>query len=64
MLTDSKTDMYKLSEEVHTFAFEVVFAQLKGYLTNLSNMEVKSESKTVAVVKLCPNHEEYGVEQI
>jgi len=41
LLTDSKSDMFKLSEEAHTFAFEVVFAQLKGYLTNLSNMEVR-----------------------
>lgn len=40
LLTDSKDDMYRLSEEVHTFAFDVVFGQLKGYLTNLSNMEI------------------------
>jgi hypothetical protein len=42
LLTDSKDDMYKLSEEVHTFAFDVVFGQLKGSLTNLSNMEVST----------------------
>ncbi|XP_060568016.1 conserved oligomeric Golgi complex subunit 7-like isoform X2 [Ruditapes philippinarum] len=40
LLTDSKDDMYKLSEEVHTFAFDVVFGQMKGYLTNLSMMEI------------------------
>ncbi|XP_053401502.1 conserved oligomeric Golgi complex subunit 7-like isoform X2 [Mercenaria mercenaria] len=40
LLTDSKDDMYKLSEEVHTFAFDVVFGQMKGYLTNLSIMEI------------------------
>ncbi|XP_052816204.1 conserved oligomeric Golgi complex subunit 7-like isoform X2 [Mya arenaria] len=40
VLVDTQTDMHKLSEEVHTFAFEVVFGQLKGYLTNLANMEI------------------------
>lgn len=40
LLTDSRADMYKLSEEAHKFAFDVVFGQLKGYLTNLSIMEM------------------------
>ena len=40
LLTDSRKDMCKLSEEVHSFAFDIVFAQLKGYLTNLHAMEV------------------------
>ncbi|KAL4234116.1 Golgi transport complex subunit 7 [Mactra antiquata] len=40
LLTDTKDDMYKLSQEAHTFAFDVVFGQLKGYLTNLSTMEI------------------------
>ena len=43
LLTDSRADMLKLSEEVHTFAFDILFGQLKGYLLNLSNMEVGSD---------------------
>ena len=40
LLTDSQADLSKLSEEVHTFAFDILFGQLKGYLANLANMEV------------------------
>ena len=32
--------MKGLSEEVHRFAFDIVFAQLKEHLNNLANMEV------------------------
>ena len=42
LLTDSQADLSKLSEEVHTFAFDILFGQLKGYLANLANMEVCS----------------------
>lgn len=40
VLTDIKSEICKLSEEVHRFAFDIVFAQLKRYLINLSIMEV------------------------
>lgn len=40
MLTEVMTDLGKLTEEVHKFAFEIVFAQLKNYLANVSFMEV------------------------
>ncbi|KAK3584557.1 hypothetical protein CHS0354_030563 [Potamilus streckersoni] len=40
VLTECKEEMCRLSEEVHRFAFDIVFAQLKGHLTNLSNMEI------------------------
>ncbi|ESO86524.1 hypothetical protein LOTGIDRAFT_194952 [Lottia gigantea] len=39
-LTDIKSEMCKLCEEVHKFGFEIVFAQLKKYLSNISNMEI------------------------
>ena len=42
LLTDSRAEMLKLSEEVHTFAFDILFGQLKGYLSNLANMEVRN----------------------
>ncbi|KAL5022636.1 hypothetical protein ScPMuIL_001791 [Solemya velum] len=40
VLTDIKSEICKLSEEVHRFAFDIVFAQLKRYLINLSIMEI------------------------
>ncbi|XP_046553450.1 conserved oligomeric Golgi complex subunit 7-like [Haliotis rubra] len=40
VLTEIMSDMSKLSEAVHKFGFDIVFAQLKRYLGNLSNMEI------------------------
>ncbi|XP_041376538.1 conserved oligomeric Golgi complex subunit 7-like [Gigantopelta aegis] len=40
VLTDVKAQMSRLSEEVHKFGFDIVFAQLQKYLSNLSNMEI------------------------
>ncbi|XP_060062709.1 conserved oligomeric Golgi complex subunit 7-like isoform X2 [Ylistrum balloti] len=40
VLTDIKKEFCQLSEEVHRFSFDIVFAQLKGYLTDLANMEI------------------------
>ncbi|XP_025115675.1 conserved oligomeric Golgi complex subunit 7-like [Pomacea canaliculata] len=40
VLTEVMTDLGRLSEDVHKFAFEIVFAQLKNYLSNVSTMEV------------------------
>ena len=40
MLTEVMSDLGRLSEEVHKFAFDIVFAQLKNYLANVSTMEV------------------------
>ena len=40
VLTEIMSDLSKLSEEVHKFAFEMVFAQLKNYLADLSTMEI------------------------
>ena len=39
--------MLKLSEEVHTFAFDILFGQLKGYLVNLANMEVGNNNSCI-----------------
>ncbi|XP_074645034.1 conserved oligomeric Golgi complex subunit 7-like [Tubulanus polymorphus] len=39
VLPTVKKDMCKLSQEVHKFAFDIVFAQLKKHLSNVSNME-------------------------
>lgn len=41
VLTEVMTDLGRLSEDVHKFAFEIVFAQLKNYLSNVSTMEVR-----------------------
>ena len=40
VLPDVQKLMKGLSEEVHRFAFDIVFAQLKEHLNNLANMEV------------------------
>lgn len=40
VLTDIKKEFCRLSEEVHRFSFDIVFAQLKGYLTDLAHMEI------------------------
>ena len=40
VLTEVMADLGRLSEEVHKFAFEIVFAQLKNYLADVSTMEV------------------------
>lgn len=37
-----KKEFCHLSEEVHRFSFDIVFTQLKDYLTDLSFMEVRS----------------------
>ena len=39
-VTEVKKDFCKLSEEVHKFAFAIVFAPLKRYLVDLATMEV------------------------
>ncbi|KAK7454688.1 hypothetical protein BaRGS_00039554, partial [Batillaria attramentaria] len=40
VMTEVMTDLSRLSEEVHKFAFEMVFAQLKNYLSDVSTMEI------------------------
>ncbi|XP_021349091.1 conserved oligomeric Golgi complex subunit 7-like [Mizuhopecten yessoensis] len=40
VLTDIKKEFCRLSEEVHRFSFDIVFAQLKDYLIDLANMEI------------------------
>ncbi|KAL8588662.1 hypothetical protein ACOMHN_001979 [Nucella lapillus] len=40
VLTEVMGDLGRLSEEVHRLAFEIVFAQLKNYLTNVATMEM------------------------
>ncbi|KAK7114475.1 conserved oligomeric Golgi complex subunit 7-like [Littorina saxatilis] len=40
VLTEVMADLGRLSEELHKFAFEIVFAQLKNYLANVSTMEI------------------------
>ena len=42
VLTEVMADLGHLSEELHKFAFEIVFAQLKNYLIDMSTMEVKN----------------------
>ena len=42
VLTEVMADLGHLSEELHKFAFEIVFAQLKNYLVDMSTMEVKN----------------------
>ena len=39
-------DIGKLTGEVHKFAFEIVFSQLKSYLSGLSTMEVRKNRLT------------------
>lgn len=45
-------DLGRLSEELHKFAFEIVFAQLKNYLANVSTMEVSTQRKKFDIKKL------------
>ncbi|KAH3692541.1 conserved oligomeric Golgi complex subunit 7-like [Dreissena polymorpha] len=40
VLKDTQSDIHKLSEAVHTFAFEIVFGQIKGHLTSVAGMEI------------------------
>lgn len=40
VLEDTKLQMCSLSEAVHCFAFDIVFAPLQSQLANLSNMEI------------------------
>jgi hypothetical protein len=40
VVSEIKKDFCKLSQEVHKFAFEIVFAPLKRYLIDLSLMEM------------------------
>ena len=42
MFAEITADLSKLSGEVHKFAFEIVFSQLKTYLSGVSTMEVSS----------------------
>uniref|UniRef100_A0A0B7AI87 Conserved oligomeric Golgi complex subunit 7 n=1 Tax=Arion vulgaris TaxID=1028688 RepID=A0A0B7AI87_9EUPU len=40
VFSEIKSDLSKLSSEVHKFAFEIVFSQLKTYLNRVSTMEI------------------------
>lgn len=40
VLEDTKRELCKLSEDVHKFSFDIVFGTLRGYLADVSNMEV------------------------
>ena len=40
VLSDVCKEMHKLSQEVHKFGFDIVFAQLKKHLVRLAEMEV------------------------
>ncbi|CAG5116805.1 unnamed protein product, partial [Candidula unifasciata] len=40
VFAEIKSDLSKLSSEVHKFAFEIVFGQLKSYLSGVSTMEI------------------------
>lgn len=40
LLADIKKEFCKLSEEVHRFSFDIVFAPLKAYLNNVSTFEI------------------------
>ncbi|XP_013073398.2 conserved oligomeric Golgi complex subunit 7-like isoform X1 [Biomphalaria glabrata] len=40
VFTDIQNDLSKLSSEVHKFAFDIVFSQLKTYLSRVSVMEI------------------------
>ncbi|XP_014785708.1 conserved oligomeric Golgi complex subunit 7 isoform X1 [Octopus bimaculoides] len=40
VLSDVTKEMFKLSQEVHKFGFDIVFAQLKKHLVGMANMEV------------------------
>ena len=54
VLTEVMADLGHLSEELHKFAFEIVFAQLKNYLANVSTMEVKnrfSDLRSISIEK-------------
>ncbi|XP_062594246.1 conserved oligomeric Golgi complex subunit 7-like isoform X1 [Saccostrea cucullata] len=40
VLEDTKKELCKLSEDVHKFSFDIVFGTLRGYLADVSNMEI------------------------
>ena len=40
VFSEITSDLSKLSGEVHKFSFEIVFSQLKSYLSGVSTMEV------------------------
>lgn len=40
VLEDIKRELCKLSEDVYKFFFDIVFGILRGYLVDVSNMEV------------------------
>lgn len=40
VLEDTKRELCKLSEDVHKFSFDIVFGTLRGYLADVSNMEI------------------------
>lgn len=41
VLEDTKKELCKLSEDVHKFSFDIVFATLRGYLADVCHMEVR-----------------------
>ena len=50
VLEDTKRELCKLSEDVHKFSFDIVFGTLRGYLADVSNMEVSMAVKRIDCV--------------